>query len=393
MRLGQRAADVTHDDAVGRPGARRSAIGDVDARCRSEVAAGTGDTVNHRPALNRVDRARLGDRPSYRPLARPGLAAIGRLGQQLERLPSGRGHGPDTKHVGVPATVRADGAAVRWIALAVVGRRADLPLCPSVAAVVRNRHLKRCGSGVAFLLTENAPSRRTRCRRTGSMSALSAQTCSLSENVVVDCWDTTPARIQALLVLFAAAACDVVGAGDGDRLEALEAWSARSGSSTSGWRSTAGSRWPRRSRRGRASARRRRQDRRLKQAVLEVPRQTCRSGRRSGWQGGSAVSGRALAAAGAPRRCTSAGSNCGRCRRRSRPGYADSGRERTGVVRRRRCRPPCRSLRWTPAASTFGCRLVDRDRRLVLFVLRERPRRAPYCHQCLARGLRGGDSR
>src|SRR6185437_7749014 len=117
---------------IGRPDAGRSAIRDINARCGSQVAPGTGDAVNDETSLNRIKHARLGDGTHYRPLARPRLAAIGRLGQQLERLSSGRGHGPDTEHVGGSATVRADRAAVRWVALAVVGGRADLPLGPGV---------------------------------------------------------------------------------------------------------------------------------------------------------------------------------------------------------------------------------------------------------------------
>src|SRR5437773_8856919 len=112
MRLGERAADVAHDDAVGRPVAGRSAIGDVDAWCGSQVAAGTGDAVNHRPALNRIERARLGDWTGHRPLRRPGLAPISRLEQQLEPLLPGRRRRSDAEHIRGPATVRADGSTI-----------------------------------------------------------------------------------------------------------------------------------------------------------------------------------------------------------------------------------------------------------------------------------------
>ena len=109
--------------------------------------------------------------------------------------------------------VGADRAAVRRVALAVVGRGADLVLLPRVAAVVRHGDLQRRGAALPFSWPTNAAQQTYTLPKNGLDAALSAQICSLSENVVEDCFEMTTGAIQALLSP-AAAACDVVGARD-----------------------------------------------------------------------------------------------------------------------------------------------------------------------------------
>jgi hypothetical protein len=52
-----------------------------------------------------------------------------------------------------PMSVSGNGAAVRRIALTVVGGGRNLMLRPGVKAVVADRHLQRCRRGVALLLS------------------------------------------------------------------------------------------------------------------------------------------------------------------------------------------------------------------------------------------------
>src|SRR5438270_5218295 len=64
------------------------------------------------------------------------------------------------------------------------------------------------GAGAAFPFSwpRNDAQQRYTLPKNGLEATLSAQICSLSENVVVDCFDTRTGGIQALLTLAAAAA-------------------------------------------------------------------------------------------------------------------------------------------------------------------------------------------
>ena len=160
-----------------------------------EVAARAGDAVDDRPALHGVEGARLGHRAGDGPGLGPVSPPLVERDMNSNACLPACGSVPTPNTYAVPLAVRADRAAVERVALAVVGRRGDLVLRPGVAAVAGDRddaaaRARRCpspGRGTT-------PSRRRRCRRTGCDDALSAQICSLSENVVDDCLLTTHRR-------------------------------------------------------------------------------------------------------------------------------------------------------------------------------------------------------
>ncbi len=153
MRRGERPTDVGHDDPVRRVRAGGSAVGNVDARRRAEIAACSRDPVNHRTAEHRVDDAWLRDRTSDILRPAPVRAAVGRARHELERLvPRGRGRA-DTEDVGDARAVSADRAAVEGVALAVVRGCRDLVLRPRLATVMGNSDDERRRSSVPLFLT------------------------------------------------------------------------------------------------------------------------------------------------------------------------------------------------------------------------------------------------
>src|SRR5207302_8347043 len=135
VRLGDLAADIRHADPVGCVSARRGTVRDVHARRRSQVAARAGDAVNYRPVEDGVADAGLRNRAGYGSRIRPPRSAVGRFRHQLEGLVALRRDGPDAEHVRGAGAVGPYGAAVKWVALTVVGRRADRVLRPGIAAV------------------------------------------------------------------------------------------------------------------------------------------------------------------------------------------------------------------------------------------------------------------
>src|SRR5690242_8192798 len=85
-----------------------------------------------------------------------------------------RRRGGDAEYVGGAGAVGADRAPVLRVALAVVGRRADLVLGPCVATIVGDGYLQRRRRGVALLLTDerrpahiDSPEERARGRIVG----------------------------------------------------------------------------------------------------------------------------------------------------------------------------------------------------------------------------------
>ena len=135
MRGGDLPADVGHHDAIRRIRSGCGAVGHVDARGGSQIAAGAGDPVDRRPAKDRVDNARLRHRTGHWGRLGPGVAAVKRARHELEGLLATLGQRGDAKHVGHALAVGADGAAVDRITLPVIGGGADLALLPGCPAV------------------------------------------------------------------------------------------------------------------------------------------------------------------------------------------------------------------------------------------------------------------
>ena len=157
---------------------------------------------------------------------------------ELEGLAAGRLHRPDAEYVGVSLRIGADRAAVGRVALAVVRGRADLVLRPRVAAVARGGHdQRRRGRPVAFCSRSGPADVDVAEERAGrgvvgpDLLLVGERRRRLLETTTGASPGTGAVRRQRRL--------HVVGARNGDRLEALErlvapAWRRRS---TPGWRS------------------------------------------------------------------------------------------------------------------------------------------------------------
>ena len=152
MRRRDVAADVGQDYAVGRVSAGRGAVGDVHAGPGSKVAARTGDAVDRRPSEDRVEDSGLRDRSRDWARRRPRSTAVVRDRDELGSGMALRGNRPDAEDVSVAVAVGPDRAAVKRIALAVVGCRSDWMSAPRRTAVARHGDLELGGRGVALLL-------------------------------------------------------------------------------------------------------------------------------------------------------------------------------------------------------------------------------------------------